>query len=502
MNQDSATLNANKMGDEQEIISLLTSLVRCHYLEKSGQYHMAMDFEKLFKLDTLHQLNKLEDLDQLKSLDELKSLDNLRQMKELRELTHLSELKSLEHLDRLNGLKELSSLENLSRLTQLEQLNHLSLLNELKRLDELKKLDQLKDLNSLKELESLSHLTKLDELKELKRLEILERLEQLKRLEELKNLESLNRLDDLSKLDVINKLSELLREHRTTLAPLESLNELKNLSSLKELRSMEQLSNLNYLERLKDLEKLDRIEDAKFAERLDKLDKLDVLKSGTRKLVVQQVIGTGLEFLKIAIAGVLVFFFLSLETGREITAKALPALGFGESAQVNLALKLLVNETTPEFFESTLRDLRKRIAQELTHVFSLNSLHPLSRRLELLQNVQNYSFVSNGIDLVQENKKLIDSHLADLENDTLAKIEYEYSHAKSKGEADKEDKLRVIKLLLLQKKYPQLLEVTLPQWEKTSAATASALLASIQLQINDTATLKEILREQQRKKNL
>lgn len=479
------THNNDKSHDE--IMALLSTLVRAHFLEKSHKFEMAMDFEKLFKLESLDRLNQLEELDNLKSLNQLSRLDSLKELSKLRELSHLADLKPLSHLEKLDELKELSKLD---RLNSLYKLDHLVELQSLDNLTNLKDLEKLGQLTNLKELSSLSNLDNLIALRDLTKLELLNNLQKLDKLEKLDNLKN---LQELEKLDAIGMLNELLEKNQTTLAPLVYLEKLMELVHLKDLEKLSNLSSLGNLDKLKNLDKLDRIEDAKFAERLDKLDKLDILNKGTKSLIVSQVISLGFDFIKLAIAGVAIVFLLSRETGREIAVKALPAIGFGSGAQVNLGLKLLVNQTTPENFQSIMTDLRKRIDAEIDTALSAEGALPISRRLEIITHVLSYNFKGAGNDLAKEVDDKLKIKMKKLREIALARIEYDISLAKGKQDTTSENQLREIKLLLIQKQYPQLLEKVLPIWSNSQAISQAAVIGTISLKITDPTTLEEIL---------
>lgn len=491
--EDSLETNQVK-NEEQEAMELLASLVKTHYLEKSNKFHTAVEFEKLFKLDKLEQLKFLEELDKLKGLEELKALDNLKELAKLRDLSQLSELKPLSHLERLEKLNELSKLERLTSLVHLEKLDNLQSLDkliQLKELNRLGELNQLQAMDNLKELKSLQELSRLSELKSLSQLENLEELRDLSKLEHLGELKNLR---DLDKLQSINTLNKLLEEHRTTLAPLMHLEKLMELVRLQDLGKLEELSQLHKLDELNRLDKLDRIDDARFAERLDKLDKLDILEKGTRKLVIQQVIGFGLELFKLMVAGFVIVFLLTRESGREIAVKALPAIGFGSAAQVNLGLKLLVGETTAENFQSIVLDIRKRMDAEIDTVFSTSGLFSIERRIEMINQILSYSYQGNGVDLAKEAKAKMEERLMKLNENTVSRLEFDMALARGRKDVATENLLREIKLLVSQKQYPQLMEKVLPIWGSSEAVIMAAVTGAISLKLQDPGTLEELLR--------
>lgn len=539
----------SKEAEELEIVNLLTSLVRTHYLEKSDHFQDAMDFEKLFKLDQLQQLKSLEELDKLKELsrlsdlkpleslskileenrntldplvhleklvdlvylkqldklEELVKLDKLGELNKLESLNRLSELKPLENLANLEGLRELARidlsklkpLEHLTKLDDLQELSKLERLSELKPLEHLAKLEALRELSKLdlSELKPLENLAKLEELRELSKLEQLAALQQLDRLTELQSLEKLADLKELEKLSTIRVLEKLLEEHRTTLGPLVHLEKLVDLAYLKQLDKLENLVRLDRLEDLKKLDKLDRINDAHFIESLNKLDKIHLLEKSTKILAIQQFVGFGLDVLKFAIAGVLMVFLLSRETGREIAVKALPALGFGSSAQVNLGLKLLVGETSPEQFQSVVENVKKRIDAEIESIMSTSSTLTVNRRIELADQLLSYNFQEAGVDLSQDVRKKLESKLTTLHETAVSRLDYEMAQARGNQNSQLESKLREIKLLLIQKQYPALLEKSLPMWGKHESTTMAAIAGLMNLKLQDPVTLEDMIRK-------
>ncbi len=434
--EQSANTSSDKIAEEREITELLATLVRAHYLEKSSKFQLALDFEKLFKLDSLENLKYLEELGRLRTLEQLVQLDNLKELGKLRDLSHLPELRSLSHLEKL---KELEALSKLDRLTQLNQLD---------------------------------------------------------KLEELKSIDKLSQLKELDKLNIIHVLGKILQDHQNTLGPLIHLDSLTQLKNLSELNRLSELTQLSQLEQLNKLEKLDRIEDARFANRLDKLDKLDILQKGTRSLVIQQFIGFGLEIFKLGIAGLLIVFLLSRETGREIVVKALPAIGFGSAAQVSLGLKLLIGEMPAADFAAIVSDVRNRIDAEISTVTSPDSSLSIDRRLQLIEQINSYSFQSSGINLSTESKKKLIDAMNKLELRSIEKMDYEIAIANGKGDVESERKLREIKILFVQKQYPKVLEMVLPQWGEKDSMTSAAIVALTTLKLQDPETLEDILRRE------
>lgn len=263
------------------------------------------------------------------------------------------------------------------------------------------------------------------------------------------------------------RISQLSNSHKEMGSLLHSLND-----------SMKKLEHFEKLDQLKAIEKLtDQLPDRK-------------------TLIIRYVVTFGLETVKLFLAGLVVVFLLSRESGREIAVKTLPALGFGSAGQVNLGLKLMMGETTPENFQAVVSDVKKRIDAEMDMAFSPNGLLPLNRRLELIAQVKSYSFQGAGVDLSKEVDKKLKERLDKLHETAVARLGFEQSLAQGKQKTEIEGKLREIKLLLIQKQYPTLLEKVLPLWGTSEAITLAAMEGSAQLFINDPSTLEQIINTQ------
>lgn len=260
------------------------------------------------------------------------------------------------------------------------------------------------------------------------------------------------------------RISQLSNSHKEMGSLLHSLND-----------SMKKLEHFEKLDQLKAIEKLtDQLPDRK-------------------TLMIRYVLTFGLETVKLFLAGFVVVFLLSRETGREIAVKTLPALGFGSAGQVNLGLKLMVGETTPENFQAIVADVKKRIDAEMDVAFSSSGFLTLNRRLEMIAQVKSYSFQGAGVDLSKEVDKKLQERLDKLHENAVARIGFEQSLAKGKQKTAEEATLREIKLLLIQKQYPLLLEKVLPLWGTNEALTLAAIEGSAQLLINDPSTLDQII---------
>jgi len=260
------------------------------------------------------------------------------------------------------------------------------------------------------------------------------------------------------------RISQLSNSHKEMGSLLHSLND-----------SMKKLEHFEKLDQLKAIEKLtDQLPDRK-------------------TLIIRYVLTFGLETVKLLLAGLVVVFLLSRETGREIAVKTLPALGFGNAGQVNLGLKLMMGEASPEEFQVMVTDVKKRIDGEIDVAFSPSSFLPINRRMEIISQVKSYSFKAAGIDLSHEVDKKLQERLTQLHDNAVAKLGFEQSIAKGKQRTAEEETFREIKLLLQQKQYPQLLEKALPLWGTNEAVTLAAIEGSTQLLINDPSTLEQII---------
>ncbi len=454
------------------------------------------NLEQLSKLENLSLLSGLEDLQHLKRLDKLEKLDSLGSLEKLDELSKLDKLQKLSHLDQLKELNQLIELNKLQELvhlrnlTSLKELSHLDKISELSKLEVIGKLENalhhhkdvlipLKKLDHLDKLEHLSNLVMMEKLGDLKNLNELDKLVLLKKLDELQNLSSLSELDNLKSL---RRLDEM-----------QNLEQLKKLQELQNLVKLDELKSLNHLEKLTQLEKLDRIDDARFAERLERLDKLDILKTESKKLVFQQLVGFILDVFKFVIAGFCILMVMTTERGQQVTSKILPAIGFGNSAQTSLALQMLVGQLKEDEFEEIIQQTRKKMEFEINSVFSNDSVISPYRRLELLRQAKGYSFSSNGVDLGHEAELRIKEKVQRLEVESVESIDYAIGLSKSESNIEKERFLREVKILLMNRKYVELLEKTLPRWNSGREMVKASLIALYYLELETPDVLDEIL---------
>jgi hypothetical protein len=540
---------------QEEMESIITNDTSDKVGDSNQQYELEK-LNLLSKLDSLGELEKLNLLSKLDSLGELEKLNLLSKLDSLGELEKLNLLSKLENLGLLSSLEDLQHLKKLEQLVQLAQLNKLEELKKLEKLDSLSSLDKLDELSKLDKLQKLSHLDQLKELNQLIELNKLQELGHLKNLTSLKELVHLDKISELSKLDVIGKLEHTLSHHKEALAPLnklehlnkleqldnlmmmekltelkklseldklvllKKLDELQNLSSLSELDNLkslrrldemqnldqlkklselqnlgklDELKNLNNLEKLGKLEKLDRIDDARFAERLERLDKLDILKTESKKLVFQQFVGFILDVFKFVLAGFCILMVMTTERGQQISSKILPAIGFGNAAQTNLALQMLVSEIPEEDFDDIIQQTRKKMEYEINQIFSLDAIVGFNRRSELIKQVKGYSFSANGVDLGHEAEIKIKEKKQLLEVEAVESIDYAISLAKSQSNSEKEKYLREIKILLMNRKYIELLDKTLPFWSQGQEMVRASLVAILELESEAPEILDKIL---------
>jgi hypothetical protein len=494
---------------------------------RDSNQHLELEkLNLLSKLDSLGELEKLNLLSKLENLGLLSSLEDLQHLKKLEQLVQLAQLNKLEELKKLEKLDSLSSLDKLDELSKLDKLQKLSHLDQLKELNQLIELNKLQELGNLKNLASLKELVHLDKISELSKLDVIGKLEHtlshhkdvlvpLKKLEHLDKLENLDNLVEMEKLGELKKLSELEKlvllkkldelQNLTALSELDNLkslrrldemqnlDQLKKLTELQNLGKLDELKNLNYLEKLGQLDKLNRIDDARFAERLERLDKLDILKTESKKLVYQQLVGFLLDVVKFTLAGFCILMVLTTERGQQVTSKILPAIGFGNAAQTSLALQMLVGQIPEEDFEDIVQQTRKKMEFEINQIFSTDSIVSPYRRLELLRQVKGYSYASNGVDLGHEANLKIKEKNQTLEVEAVESLDYAIGMAKSESNAEKERYLREIKILLMNRNYIEVLQKTISEWHSGREMVKASLLAIIYLEQETPDVLDKIL---------
>lgn len=364
----------------------------------------------------------------------------------------------------------------------------------LDKLDNLKNLSKLEELVALFELKNLEKLSELQQLDKLSSLNELGRLTQLESLQQLEELRALSNLHELGKLKALDNLDDVLTRHQSTLKPLENLGEMERLVELRELGRLSELEKLGELSHLDKLSNLTKIEGSQFAKNLAKLDKLDVLKEGTKSLMIAQATGIFLEAAKFVIVAIVAVFFLTRESTREVMVRALPAVGFGSAAQTSLGLRLLINETTPDQFQQIVEDVKSRIDFEIQAALNPSPTVSIQRRLELVDQVQSYSYQGSGVDLKKEAQAGLRKKLDSLYNDAVARVGYEKNLAHNANKATEEAQFREMKLLLTSKQYPQLLQKVLPQWNKSEGINLAIIVGVVEMKLNDPRTLEDILR--------
>jgi hypothetical protein len=211
------------------------------------------------------------------------------------------------------------------------------------------------------------------------------------------------------------------------------------------------------------------------------------------KLIKPQLIGLILETIKFAIAGILMTTFLSTQMGQKITAKVLPVLGFGNAAQTNLGLQLLVNEVKEEEFHDILKEIRKKIQFEMSSLFSKNQGVSPERRLELLTQLKGYAFSAIGVDLEDEVQKKLKELNQNLETNTIEALNYSQSSAAAQNNSEREKLFRELKILLMNRKYVNLLEKALPYWYQDETFVQLSLLAIIAMDQETPEVLHKML---------
>jgi hypothetical protein len=512
--------------DIKVIQEKMESIIKTETMTQVRDSNQHFELEKLnllSKLDSLGELEKLNLLSKLDNLGLLSSLEDLQHLKKLEQLVQLAQLNKLEELKKLEKLDALSSLDKLDELSKLDKLQKLSHLDQLKELNQLIELNKLQELGNLKNLASLKELVHLDKISELSKLDVIGKLEhtlshhkdvlvplkklehlekldnlmmmdklgELKSLSELEKLVLLKRLDELQNLTALSELDNLKSLRR--LDEMQNLDQLKKLTELQNLGKLDELKNLNYLEKLGQLDKLNRIDDARFAERLERLDKLDILKTESKKLVYQQLVGFLLDVVKFTLAGFCILMVLTTERGQQVTSKILPAIGFGNAAQTSLALQMLVGQIPEEDFEDIVQQTRKKIEFEINQIFSTDSIVSPYRRLELLRQVKGYSYASNGVDLGHEANLKIKEKNQTLEVEAVESLDYAIGMAKSESNAEKERYLREVKILLMNRNYIEVLQKTISEWHSGREMVKASLLAIIYLEQETPDVLDKIL---------
>jgi hypothetical protein len=502
MNQDLSVVNTT---DTTELEAKLNSL-----FQQIGEgLKQLQQLDGLSNLDELKNLKRLESIDLcLKHLEELakiKDLDLLGSLSELRQLGNLDRLNKLDKLDELKNLRNLEDLAELARLGELKNLIHLQQLTRLDKINELAKLDVIDrlDVTLTRHNETLRPLKHLDELEKLKYLEQLKSLSSLESLGNLVKLEKLIFLDELNKLENLKSLAALDNlKHLPVLDELKNLDQLKKLQHLEELQKLHELKNLDQLEKLKSLSKLDRIDDARFAERLDKLDKLDILKNESKKLAIQQFVGTGLDIMKVTLAAVIIILVASFQSGQKVISKTLPFIGFSHSAQTSLGLQLLMGHVPDEKFEEVLVNVRKKIDFEVNSLFSLTPLPLPLDRLILIKQLSAYQFSDFGADLSDEIKTKMGARKNALSNQVIEALDFSIGLKKAEGNENAHKVLREVKILIMNGKYMEALELALPYWGSDQGMALSVLISIIEMEKVAPELVERVLSRPLSQKNL
>ena len=96
------------------------------------------------------------------------------------------------------------------------------------------------------------------------------------------------------------------------------------------------------------------------------------------------------------------------------------------------------------------------------------------------------------MDLAKEVKVDLLKKLEETRKTAITRVEYEMAQ-NTENEA-KASSLRVIKILLIQKQYPQLLEKVLPLWNTSEGITLAGIVGMSYLRVHDPETLDQLLR--------
>jgi hypothetical protein len=184
---------------------------------------------------------------------------------------------------------------------------------------------------------------------------------------------------------------------------------------------------------------------------------------------------------------------LTTQTGQQVSSKILPNLGFGNAAQTNLGLQLLVNQMDEESFHQILKEIKKKIDYEIAVIFSTDSIIPPEKRLELLRQVKGYAFNSIGANLEDETKFKLKNRYLQLEVESLEAINYSLSLATAQGEKDRERIFKEMKILLMNRKYVELFEKSLPLWYTGREIVKVSLVSMVALDKETPEILDKIL---------
>lgn len=478
------------------VLEELSSLDELQKLKQLGQ----LEHMKTLTESSLEGINRcLKHIEGLESLKDLKLVESLTELRQLNSLEQLDKLDKLEDLKKLDGLEELYRLNELKNLIFLEELHRLDKINELSKLEVIDRLDATltrhhETLRPLKHLDELEKLTSLENLKSLSELESLKKLTQLDKIALLENLDKLDNLKSLSSLDNLRQLM--------ILDELKNLDQLKKLQKLEGLDKLSDLKNLDQLEKLAHLHKLDRLEDKSFAEQLNKLDKLDILNSESKKLFFQQLIGTGLDVLKLTLAVVFILVVLSSRTGQSIVTKVLPLIGFSNSAQTSLGLQMLMGSIPDEQFEQVLSNVRKKIDFEMDSLFSAQPLPLPVERLGLIKQLNSYEFSEFGADLSFEVKTKMDEKTNALRNQVIEALDFSIGLKKSQGNKDAEKVLREVKILVMNGKFLKALELSLPFWGSDKSMNLVVLISLLEMEKAAPELIERVLNRPVMKKKL
>ena len=147
-----------------------------------------------------------------------------------------------------------------------------------------------------------------------------------------------------------------------------------------------------------------------------------------------------------------------------------------------------------EQFNDILTDVQARIKNEIKILFNSSAYTNLDKRLTSLDNVKNYSFQYQDIDLKKEVENQLKKESNLFLDETLSRLDYDASIANAKGDTQLQAKLREIKLLLGEEKFTTVIEVAHSYWFSSEPLRYSVIYSALRLAQEDPKTLENILR--------
>lgn len=361
----------------------------------------------------------------------------------------------------------------------------------------LKNLDQIESLNS--KIEALYELNKIlqlhgEVLAPLQNLEKLDKLNNLKKLDQLEGLKELASIQELKKLDNLSKLSHI--DRISELSKLENLVELRSLEGLTHLQGLDKLESLAQLDKLEGLENLrllDKLDETDFIAKVERLDKISILNKKMHVLFLGQLFGTFLEIVKFGCAAALVLFLISSQIGQKFTSSALTAVGFGSAAQTNLGLTLLQGEVEEPQFTEIIENTRKKIKADYHRAISIDNRLSLGERVNLISEVLDYNYRYKDINIQEETRQAVTQQILYSKNLVVSKIEFDISIATNQGRSAEVNKLKELKVLFLNGKYPQIIEKYKNQLETLESVKMATIVATLEMYLEDPKTLQQLI---------